>query len=388
MFLEHNSLFSSLGWKVAPFSMKHANNLRTEWDRYFVNNIEFGDEYTLKEKVKIGGKIVYSLEARRKLLSLMKSISPDLCHAHNIYHHISPSILGLIKREGVPLVMTLHDLKIACPSYKMLGKSGICEACRGGKIYNVLSKRCIKESTVLSFLVMLESGLNALIGSYSRNVDRFVVPSQFYIDKFVEWGWDRSKFVYIPNFVDLKNYTVSGRPGNKFLYFGRISHEKGIGTLILAAAKAGVPVVVVGTGPDEEKMKQLANVSGGKVEFLGYKSGGALRDVIKQCRAVVVPSEWYENAPMAIMESYALGKIVIGSDIGGIPELIKEGATGFTFTAGSVDDLEKVLRRVVLKNSDVISDMGRCAREWIESNFTSTHYRERMLSLYRGLGVN
>src|SRR5687767_9880690 len=202
VFLEHNKMFEALGWTVAPFAMQHPKNLPTPWARHFVEEIEFGEGYSLLDKVIRIPKVIYSAEARRKLAALLDEFKPQVCHAHNIYHHISPSILGLLRDRGIPVVMTLHDLKIACPAYNMLAPDGVCERCRGGKLYNVLVHRCIKRSAALSAVVMVESALHRAIGSYRDCVTRFVVPSRFYIEKFSQWGFERSQFVHVPNFVD------------------------------------------------------------------------------------------------------------------------------------------------------------------------------------------
>lgn len=226
VFLEQNRLFESQGWNVVPFAMQHPKNLPTPWSRYFIDEIEFGQRYSLLQKIARAPKVIYSFEARRKLASLLEAVEPDICHAHNIYHHLSPSILGLLHGRGIPTVLTLHDLKIACPAYNMLAADGICERCKGGRLYNVLSHRCIKGSAALSAVVMAESMLHRWLGSYRHCVSRFVVPSRFYIDKFCEWGFPRALFSHVPNFVDVGSYTPDFTPGRAFVYFGRVSRER------------------------------------------------------------------------------------------------------------------------------------------------------------------
>ena len=387
VFLEQNRMFAELGWTVVPFAMKHADNIGTAWSEYFVEEIEFGAEYSFIEKLSRIPKVLYSLEARRKLDQLIAAAAPDVCHAHNIYHHISPSILGLLKRRGIPTVLTLHDLKIACPAYSMLTHDGICERCRGGRIYNVALHRCIKDSASLSSVVMLEAVLHRLLGSYRHCVDRFAVPSLFYIEKLCEWGMPRTLFRHIPNFVDAGRYSPNYAPGSAVVYFGRLSREKGLATLIRAAAMVGCPVRIIGTGPALEGMRSVVAECHADVEFLGYLTGEKLHDAVRSARAVVLPSEWYENAPMSVLESYALGKPVLGARIGGIPELIREGETGFGFASGDTQSLASVLQRILHRPDKEISEMGRSARRLVENEFSSESYRERTLELYRELGV-
>src|SRR5215471_960383 len=247
VFFEHNRMFEALGWQVVPFAMRHTKNLESEWSSYFVDELEFGESYSIAGKLSRSAKVIYSFEARRNLEKLLDRVRPDVCHVHNIYHHISPSILGLLHDRGVPVVMTLHDLKIACPAYNMLAADGICERCKHG-VQNVLLHRCIKGSAALSGVVMLEALVHRALGSYER-VSRFVAPSRFYIEKLVEWGFDEPRFRHIPNFVAPERYSPDFSPGKSFVYFGRVSPEKGLKTLVSAAARSGHSVRIVGTGP-------------------------------------------------------------------------------------------------------------------------------------------
>lgn len=387
VFLEHNRLFEDIGWQVAPFAMRHPKNLPSPWSEYFVDEIEFGSDYTLAQKIMRAPKVIYSLEARRKLGALVDRIRPSVCHAHNIYHHISPSILGLLRSRGVATVVTLHDLKIACPAYNMLARDGICERCRGGRLHNVLVHRCIKDSAALSAVVLAEAVLHRALGSYRDNVDRFVVPSRFYIDKLCEWGMPRESFSHVPNFVDAAAYAPRFEPGGHFVFVGRLSREKGIATLVRAAALARCELHIAGTGPQLEELRALAEETGARVRFLGYLSGTALHESIRGARAAVLPSEWYENAPMSVLEAYALGTPVIGAHIGGIPELVRESETGATFRSADVEALAQVLRQFVDMGDAAVADMGRRGREWVATDFSAERYRERMLQIYREIGA-
>jgi glycosyltransferase involved in cell wall biosynthesis len=384
IFFAHNRMFEAIGWQVVPFAMQHANNLESEWSEYFVDEIEFGESYSMAGKLTRAAKVIYSFEARRKLGKLLDRARPDVCHVHNIYHHISPSILSLLHDRGVPVVMTLHDLKLACPAYLMLAADGICERCKNGRLYNVLLHRCIKGSTALSGVVFVESLLHRLLGSHER-VNLFVAPSRFQIEKLAEWGFDETRFRHIPNFVEPERYSPNFSPGSTFVYLGRLSREKGLKTLVNAAALSGCSVRIVGAGPQLEELRQLAERLSADVTFVGYLSGTALHDELRAARALVLPSQCYENAPMSVLEAYALGKPVIGARIGGIPEQILEGRTGYTVPSGDPDALAHTLRQVSDLPDAEVADLGREARRWVEQEFSASIYRERMVDLYRGL---
>lgn len=377
-----------MGWNVIPFSMRHPSNIETEWSEYFVDEIEYGSDYSLWEKILRIPKVVYSFEARQNVRKLLNKNRVDICHAHNIYHHISPSILSVIKKYKIPVVMTLHDLKIACPAYNMLASDGVCERCKNGRIHNVILHRCIKESIALSSVVFLEALVHKALRTFEKYVDHFVVPSHFYINKFVEWGFPREKFVYIPNFVELSNYQPNYNVGSSLLYFGRLSKEKGLETLIRACSIVNIPLQIAGTGPQELLLRQLSERLGADVKFLGHLSGHVLHGAIRAARAVILPSQWYENAPISIIEAYALGKPIIGADIGGIAELIRPGETGLIFKSGSIEALVDALKAVGQLEAQDISRMGKNGRAWVESEFSQQNYQEKISRLYQALGVS
>jgi glycosyltransferase involved in cell wall biosynthesis len=386
VYFEHNRLFEDAGWEVVPFSMQNALNQPSEWSEHFINQTDGAARSPMAKLSRAVGAI-YSTEAARRIRGLIALTRPNVAHAHNIYHHLSPSVLVELHRQAIPVVLTLHDLKLVCPAYKMHTQGAVCERCRSGALRNVVKNRCIKNSTAMSALVWLESTVHKALDLYMSTVTRFVVPSRFFLQKFAEWGVDTGRFVHIPNSVDVEAMTAEGTPGDAFVYLGRLVPEKGVATLIRAAALARVRLRIIGTGSEEQALRQLAAELGGDVEFTGYLTGSALRAAISSARAVVIPSEWYENAPISVMEASALGRPVIGANIGGIPELIRPGETGFIFTSGSVDSLVDVLTSVQRLPVSATQRMGSAGREWMRAEFSPTAYRDRMLALYGQIDV-
>jgi glycosyltransferase involved in cell wall biosynthesis len=386
VYFEHNRLFEQAGWEVVPFSMHNARNKPSEWSEHFINQTDGAGRWPMA-KLSRAVDAIYSTEAARRIRGLIALSRPNVAHAHNIYHHLSPSVLVELRRQAIPVVLTLHDLKLVCPAYKMHTQGAVCERCRGGALRNVIKNRCIKNSAAMSALVWLESTVHKALDLYMSTVTRFVVPSRFFLEKFAEWGVDTGRFVHIPNSVDVEAMAAEGPPGDAFVYLGRLVPEKGVATLIRAAALARVRLRIIGTGSEEQALRQLAAELGGDVEFTGYLTGSALRAAISSARAVVIPSEWYENAPISVMEASALGRPVIGANIGGIPELIRPGETGFIFTSGSVDSLVDVLTSVQRLPVSATQRMGSAGREWMRAEFSPTAYRDRMLALYGQIDV-
>lgn len=387
VFFDHMKMFTDIGWDVVPFAMEHEDNERSAWSDYFVSEIEFGRQTSFLRKVEHAASVIYSREAQRNISRLIDRARPSVAHAHNVYHHLSPAIFSTLKAAGVPVVMTAHDLKLACPSYKMLRDGKICEDCRGGRVYNVLRHRCVKGSPILSGVVLAETVLHRTLGLYRNKVDRIVVPSQFYVEKLVEWGWAREQMVHIPNFVDVDDYRSAWDEGDYFVFAGRLAPEKGIATLIKAAALSKQRLVVAGAGPEEASLRQLASALDANVTFTGYLSGESLHNLIGSSRALVLPSEWYENAPISLLEAYALGRPVVGSAIGGIPEMIRIGETGATAASGDAEDLARALTDMAALGPTARAGMGAAGRAWISRDFSAAAYRDRTLDLYATLGA-
>lgn len=385
VFFEHIELFNDADWRAIPFAMQHPQNLPSDYASYFVSEIEYGQKLSLTDKVSQAAKIIYSWEAQRNITRLIEDVCPDIAHAHNVYHHISPSIFSVLKRAAIPTVMTAHDLKLACPAYKMLTHDGVCERCKGGKIYHVMRQRCIKDSLALSGLVFLETLVHRSLGLYRDNLDRIVVPSHFYHEKLIEWGWPADKLTYIPNFVDLDLTQVPAGRGDYFLYAGRLSEEKGLFTLIEATAEARKKLLIAGSGYLLHSLKHFAVKLGADVEFLGHLQAKHLHQIINGATALVLPSQWYENAPMSILEAYILGVPVIGSRIGGIPELVREGVTGLLAEPGNVQDLAEKLAQMAGFTAQKRDAMAVEGAQWVREAFSSLHYKNAMLDLYASL---
>lgn len=385
VFFEHMQLFNNANWRAVPFAMQHSENLASHYASYFVREIEYGRRIALTDKLSQAVKIIYSKEAQRNMARLIEDVRPDIAHAHNVYHHISPSIFPVLKKAGIPTVMTAHDLKLVCPAYKMLSHDEICERCKGGRIYNVVRQRCIKNSLALSGLVFAETLVHRGLGLYRDNLDRIVVPSRFYREKLIEWGWPEDKLIYIPNFVDVRLAQSPSYGCDYFLYAGRLSEEKGLVTLIEAIQQANQRLLIAGSGSLEQNLKQLVVKLGADVEFLGHLQPDHLHRIINGAKALVLPSQWYENAPMSILEAYILGVPVIGSRIGGIPELIREGITGLLAEAGNVQDLAEKIAQMADMTAQKRGAMAIEGAQWVREAFSSVQYKQSMLELYASL---
>ena len=378
------------GHEAAIFTRSYPLNQAAPLERFFPAEIQ-RDRYTVSLKgLRTVKEILYSSSAVKGLRSLLREFRPDVVHAHNIYGGLSTSVLDALKASGTPVVMTLHDLKLLCPSYLMLNHGRVCERCKGKRFYNAILTRCHKDSSIASAIYAVESYLSHLSRKYN-SVECFIAPSMFLLNKHREFGFDPEKFVHIPNPIDATGLTARGETGGYLFYFGRLSREKGIRTLISAygKVKTDVPLHIAGEGAEREAAEDMAaHQRGGQIRFLGYLKASPLGKAIDLARAVILPSECYENAPMAILESFIRGKPVIGARIGGIPEMIDDGVNGYLFEPGNPEDLKRKIEVILGLNGDRLMEMGRAARSKVEREYSARSHYERLMQAYgKALGA-
>jgi glycosyltransferase involved in cell wall biosynthesis len=372
------------GHQVIPFGMKHKDNIEEFNFDYFVENIDYDTENFVK-KIHYAAKSLYSFEAKKKIRILIEKSKPDIAHLHNIYHQLSPSILGELKEHSIPTGMTAHDLKLLCPNYKMYREGNICEKCQYQRFYHAISGRCIKDSLTSSALGTLEMYLHKFLGLYS-SLDKIILPSHFYKMKFIEFGFPADKLTHIPNFVNHKEYLFSNVEKNYFIYLGRLAQEKGLETLITAMEKVkDYDLYIIGDGPLKNELEiKVAKSGNSNIRFLGFQSGRKLLTLISEAMFMVTPSEWYENCPISVLEVLSMGKPVIAANVGGLPELVEDKVNGLIFEMGDAEDLsEKIL--YLLNNPNARKKMGIKAREIIEKNHTPELHYERIIALYQSL---
>ncbi len=381
-FFDTANLLQKKGHSVVFFSMSHPENFESQFSRYFLSEIDFEGINAVKDIWRAFFRILYSGEARNKLKKLVQEESPDIVHMHNIHHQISPSILHTLKNFNIPVVQTLHDYKIVCPVYTMLSHGQLCERCRGKKFYHCSIQRCCKDSFSKSILNTLEMYFHHSILRIYRLVDAFISPSQFLIDKVIEMGF-KGKFFYLPNSIKIEDYSnIKLWEKNTIVYSGRLSKEKGIYTLLQAVKGLPVECQIFGDGSERDNLEMIVkreNIV--NVSLCGHVSQTQLQREIQKSMFVLLPSEWYENNPYAVIEAFAMGKPVIGSRIGGIPELIKDHETGLTFEPGNAEELRKNVL-YLLNNSEKIMTLGANARRFIEQNYNQEYHYKELMKIY------
>lgn len=366
--------------EVIPFSMNDDNNLYTKYSQFFINNIDYK---SIKSQLKNSFKIMYSLESKNKIRKLINSTHPSIAHFHIFQHQITSSVVFELKKNNIKTVNTIHDFKVICPNYKMLNRNGICEECRGNKYYKCFKNSCMKDSKAKSFAAMCEAYFNKLIRSY-KLMDMFICPSEFYKNKLLEFGMNKEKVITIPNFIDIDKFQQGANEENYFLYAGRLSEEKGILMLLRVMEQIKDSYLyIAGTGPLEMKLKKQAEEKNlYNVKFLGYKSEQELGELIRNSKFVVVPSIWYENCPMIILEAMAYGKTILGSNMGGIPELVLDSVNGLIFE--NEEELKEKIN-ILLKSYNMRNSMGQASRIIAEEKYNKYIHFNKIYEVYNKL---
>ncbi len=331
------------GHEVQYFGLENEKNIVGNNAGAYVSHMDFGAG-TFKN-LSAPFRIIYSAEAHRKISKVLYDFEPDVVHLNNIQFHLTPSIIlatDAYRRSAgrkVKIVYTAHDYQLICPSHGLFDTDiKVCEKCLGQNYTHCLRTKCVKNSRAKSLLAMLDAYYWKFSKAYGC-IDTIICPSHFLKAKLDMQARFADKTVAIHNFIEPKSAEGVDK-GDYVLEFGHLSRDKGTLTLLEVAKRMpNVRFVFAGYGAAEAEIAKVPNA-----EFVGFKTGNELKELISGAMCSIYPSEWYENCPFSVIESQMYGTPVIGSRMGGIPELIQENKTGLMFEAGNADDLEEKLR--------------------------------------------
>jgi len=352
-------------------------------------NVIFGESFDylkghLLKRVKNIPQVIYSKSSKEQFRKLLREFRPDIVHVFAIYITITPSILDACREEGIPVVMSCNDYKHICPNYRLFHHGRICEDCKGGKFYKAVINNCCKHSFAVSLISAVESYTHNYLDIYKKNVSAFLFESRFMLNKTEEfWGKGAAHLEFLGKPFNATHYDLSKGDGAYLLFLGRLSDEKGV-DILLQAMKL-VPeakLKIAGTGSHQKFLQKMAtqqNIS--NVEFIGSRYGAELEELFTNCRFMVVPSLWHENFPYVMMEAFARGKAVVGSNMVGIPEYIIPGETGYVFPshdaialAGYISDL--------WNHPDKAQMMGEKAKKMADNQFNDEAFYTRLGEIY------
>ena len=334
----------SLGHEIEFFGMQDEKNTVGNSAGLYTMNMDFHTGGLIRFLYPF--KILYSFEAKKKILQVIDDFKPDIVHMNNINFQLTPSVIYGIKKRGIPIVQTVHDYQMICPNHLLYNfeKNEICEKCLKGSYFHCAKNKCIHGSRVKSIIGAMEARLYALLGTYKK-VDLYITPSYFLENKLLSAKkLYQGKTKTIHNFIDKKKFTREAKKCGEYIAFaGRLAKEKGI-ELLAETAKLlpEYTFLVAGEGPEKHLLENIANI-----KLAGFLSGDRLVDFISQARVFVVPSIWYENCPLSILEAQCLGVPVVTMNNGGMAELVQDGVTGLLVREPYPEEMAAKLREIL-----------------------------------------
>ena len=379
-YFELGDLLKKHGHQIAFFSMKSDKNLKTKEKEYFVDEIDLNTGSKLKAL-----DVIYSKENKIKMLQAIEDFRPDIIHLNNFQRQLSESIVEAANEKNIPIVFTAHDVQAVCPAITMLDNNKqICELCKNGKYLNCIKKKCVKNSLLKSILAAMEGKFYRIKKVYNKKIDWIITPSEFYKQKMIEDGIEEKHITAIHNFIELDKYDLETQDDGYGLYIGRLSKEKGILNLIEAFSSIERrKLYIAGDGPERERIEAIIaeRKLKDKIILLGYINQKRVKEYLRKARFVVVPSIWYENCPYSVMEALAMGKPVIGADIAGIPELIKDKVNGLLYKYDSISDLEAKMK-ILYENPELANQYGKNAKKIAIDNYGKEKYYNQIIDIY------
>ena len=337
-----------IGHEVEYFGMYDEKNTVGNSAEKYTKNMDFHSKGLSRFLYPF--KIIYSFEARKKIMRVIDNFKPDIVHMNNINFQLTPSIIYGIKKKGIPIVQTVHDYQMVCPNHLLYNfeKNTPCEKCVRGSYINCIKNKCIHGSAVKSILGVIEAKIYSLLRTYKK-VDLFVCPSNFLENKLLSAkGYYEGKTRTIHNFIDKNKFTNTDRKEESYIVFvGRLSKEKGI-EYIAKTAKLlpQYTFVTAGSGPDEDVLKDIPNI-----RLEGFLTGDNLTKLMGNAKVLLLPSVCYENCPLSILEAHCMGVPVVTMNSGGMAELVKDGITGTLVNEPTPEAIALKLRETI-ENKD------------------------------------
>jgi glycosyltransferase involved in cell wall biosynthesis len=347
---------------------------------YTRSNYEL-DSLSFVHKMGLMSRVISAKDSKSAVWRLIGKCKPDVVHVHNTFFMVSPSVYEACQENNIPVVQTLHNYRLLCPAATFYRNGGVCEECVTHGLLRSVQHECYRDSRAVSAAIAIMLTTHRSRQTWSKGIDAYIAISRFVRNKFVESGFPAAKIFVKPNFVD-PDPGERSCPGSDYaLFVGRLSPEKGLSTLLEAWRKLpiAVPLLIVGDGPLRGQL--AADIARGclnNIRFAGPLSRSEVYKAMKKAAFLVVPSVWQEAFGLIVAEAFACGTPVLGSRIGGIPEMLEDEATGLHFTPGDSDDLAKKVAWA-WKHGPELAAMGKAARRVYEAKYTArTNYGSLM----------
>jgi glycosyltransferase involved in cell wall biosynthesis len=383
VYFNTSQILTEHGHTVAYFSAKNHRNLETEYEQFFIPFVNIRELSTI-EKIRQIRDYLYNRTAVRNLEELLKYFKPDIAHVHLFYGVLSVSVLKTLKKHNIPVVHSVHDYRLLCPAKTFMTiHNQICESCRGNKFFNCLKKGCSEGKISQSGLLMFEAYYWKYLMDPVDYMDHVIFVSKFIQQKHIEFDERyKSKNSHLYNFTFTQEKTANSVKGDYFFFYGRLSPEKGLKVLLETFAQTKHKLKIAGSGPIKDYVLSFAN-NNSNIEYLGFQTGDTLKNLIINSSFVIVPSIWYENNPMTVIEAFSFGKPVIGAEIGGIPELIQHGKTGYLFTQNDKVSLQAIIEKASNISNEEYRSFSEDSVKFANENFDPEKHYIALMDIYQ-----
>lgn len=377
------------GHQVIPFSVQHKKNAFTEYEKYFLSPIGKGDEVyfgdynkkSLRNNIKGLFRMIYSFEAKKKFKIFLKVTKPDIIYILYFQNKISCSIIDAANSLNIPIVQRISDFSLICPngSFYRQDVNNICELCIDKNKWSSVKHKCVYNSYTYSFIKLSALKVQEFI-NIKNKIRKFIFPSTFTLNLFVKSGFPREKLIHIPTLFNTNTIRKDlNIEYEKFaLYIGRIVPEKGVRTLIDAFINSDYNLKIIGFSDDnyENELKKYIADKNHKIEFLGRMDFYEIQEYLSKCLFTIIPSEWYDNLPNTILESYAFRKCIIATNIGSLSENVINNESGLLFEYKNSVDLRNNIEKL-FNNPKKAEEMGKNGYQMIKSKYDEeSHYHE------------
>lgn len=380
-YVKLNQALRKRGHRVVEFSTDQFSDVQSDPEASFVWGLkaDAAGKASIVDLARAYVHGIWNSEAEREMRKLLERVRPDVVHIHNIFYQLSHSIVGPIRKLGLPIILTLHDYHPVCASNYLYFRGRLCEDCKRG-IHHILANRCFRDSIVASSMAFLSMALRSRGNAYLDQVAHVVSPSRFLLEKIAEFGLQLPNHSILPVFYDVPPSTPSSRPGKTVLYLGQFLEQKGVRDVLAIAARSRLRFVFAGRGPLQVEIEQAARRRT-SIQCAGFVTGEAMDRLFADALCLVVPSRWFENAPAVVLDAYARRRPVVAAAIGGIPELVEDGVTGLLVPSGDPDALLAAVDRLS-RDEGRAADMGEAGRKRLAQRHSPEEYLDEMEAIY------
>ena len=381
-FFDYDAALLRRGHETIHFAMDHPDNQASPWSRYFVSPVAYDRPGASRHKLTAAARLFFSPEVRRQVSRLVREAAPDVAVLHNVYHQLGPALALELAARGVPMAMVLHDYKVTCPRYTRLRAGRVCCACGGGRFSMALRHRCGGSAARGALLAAAAYWEWRALRTYHR-IERYIAPSRYLIGAVEEMGFP-FPIELLRNPVAVPPTPADPTSGRALGFAGRLSAEKGLNLLLdAAAALPDIPLRIAGEGPLRASLERRIQSEGLRhVHLLGHLPHARLLGEIASWRGAVVPSVWPENCPYGVLEPMSLGIPVVGTLLGGLPELIR--GRGLLVPPGDARALQTAMR-TLWDDPSLAGDLGRRGREFVCEACSPNVFAERLEALLLGM---